>query len=82
MPLRASAQKDTLLRHCEADEASRSNLGGSARDCHAEFTLSDGEILRLWLRMTKDEDLAMPLDERPGMTNVLINCPKPEYARI
>jgi hypothetical protein len=32
--------------------------------------------------MTKDEDLAMPLDERPGMTNVLINCPKPEYARI
>jgi len=25
--LRASAQNDTPLRHCEADEASRSNLG-------------------------------------------------------
>ena len=25
--IRASSQNDTLLRHCEADEASRSNLG-------------------------------------------------------
>ena len=31
----------------------RSNLGEGDRDCRAEFTLSESEILRLWLRMTK-----------------------------
>jgi len=35
----------------------RSNLGGDNRDCHAEFTLSVGEILRLRLRMTKGKGL-------------------------
>jgi len=40
-------------RHCEADEASRSSPGERDRDCRAEFTLSESEILRLRLRMTK-----------------------------
>jgi len=54
----SGARNDTSPCLCEADEVSRSNLGGEQRDCHAEFILSGGEILRLQLRMTRSEGLA------------------------
>jgi hypothetical protein len=43
------------LRGAEGDEA----ISVGAGDCHAEFTLSGGEILHLRLRMTRSEGLAM-----------------------
>jgi len=33
--------------HCEADEVSRSNLGGGNRDCHALFAMTKEEGLRM-----------------------------------
>jgi len=50
----------SLARHDSAEAISG--------DCRAEFTLSEEEILRLRLRMTKEKGLAMTKSEGLAMT--------------